>query len=129
MLQTCESPGQKPHWLSKLYVLRNHLSGTGLKTGCQFPRVWFTMPGVEFVLRWYLSLSYLLWCGFLFTYLIFRNCSTSFVLVCFVFLEEIVLYTAEDSVCPWEDMSSESSSITILNQYSVFIHFSYRIWS
>lgn len=68
-------------------------------------------PGAGFMMRWFHKaggLAYLLWCGFLHQH---EGVASA---VLRLFLEEIILYTAVDWVCPWEEVNS-GSSIAILN--------------
>ena len=66
---------------------------------------------VGHVARLCLSLSYLLPPGFF----IFASCRNYFFLS-MSFSEESIPYVAVGSMCPWEVVCSESSSVAVLNQ-------------
>lgn len=95
ILQPYGSCGHKPCWLSRLEVLRTHLSGAGLKSwdarcgvqtlcfsgrssGFWVPyQLWVNMWGLGFVMRLYSSLSYVLWCGLFLIHPMYGSCSAS----------------------------------------------------
>ena len=125
-LIACGSQGGKPWWLSNLEVSGARLSGAGLKS-------WGARCGVQPLCSSGISSVV--------SSLLIAGCCTGFKmrlsqpllpasmcvffsrlpgmegsLVVLGFLSgEDVLYVAVDSVCPWWEVSSESSSVTILN--------------
>lgn len=123
--------GCEPCWLSKLGVLGSHLSGGVLEScgalywvptlcssGCSWELglpswLYGAVPGVGFMIRVCLSLSYHLNVGFISFawYVVIIHLVSGFL------LKEIVPWVAIDLVCPWRlEVTSGASYVTIWDQ-------------
>lgn len=80
----------------------------------EFPPSCESVPGVGFIASWHLSLSYPPACDLFLSFPSWEGAPLPVFL--FLFSRKIVSYTAVESVCSCEGVSSGPSCIVILNQ-------------